>query len=71
MESDLLGQQLQFGSILIANRQPKRAIVFQRSMSALDPVSAEVLIRLARLRVVVDIVFVPDVERRIRKHEID
>src|SRR3990172_4160700 len=66
----LLCQEFQFGSVLVANSQPKCTRRLQDFGNTPHPLSGPVEILLPGSLVVVHIVVVTDVERRIRKHKI-
>jgi hypothetical protein len=71
MEADLLGFDLQFRSVLVADGQPKRAVGFQHAMHTLDPPSTPAQVVVGAFRIVVDVVLVANVERWVGKNQID
>ena len=71
MKTNFLALDLQFGRVLVSDRQPKRAVRFQHPMHALDPLAAPVDVLLVIDFVVVDVVVITNVERRISKRQVD
>ena len=66
-----LHQDLQLGSVLVANGQPERPVVLQDPHDLADPLAAPLQILVVVHVVAVHVVFVTDVERRIGKRQID
>jgi hypothetical protein len=62
---------LELGREFVADREPKSAARFQDSMDFRDPASAPSDVLIGILTIVVRVVFIANIERRIRKHEID
>ena len=71
MEASLLSFDFKLRRILVANGQPKRPIGFERAVNAFDPLATPTEIIFSRLFIVVDIVFIADIERGIGEHQID
>ena len=66
-----LCDHFQLGRVFVADGQPKRAIGLEHPFDAADPFPRPVEILFRRPLVVVDVVFVADIERRIGKGQID
>jgi hypothetical protein len=72
VEGDVvLGGQLQFRGVFVADGQPKRPVRLQDPVNGLHPAAAPVDVGFVVLLVVVGVVFVADVERRIGEDQID
>ena len=71
MKTNLLSFDFKFCSVLIPNRQPESPIWLERAMHAANPLSTPAEVIFGFSLVIVDIVFVADIERRIRKDQIN
>ena len=71
METDVLARQFQLGRVLVADRQPKGSVALQDSMNGRDPIAGPGEIVIPFQLVVVDIIFVADVEWRVRERQIN
>ena len=68
-ETKLLGDYFQFGGIFVADGEPESAVGAERAMDAGHPLARPIQIMVVRLTVVVNVVFVADVERRIGERQ--
>ena len=71
METLFLRFDFKLGSILVSDCQPERAVGFQYTMNALDPMATPPQVIFGLLCIVIDVVLVANIKWRIRKNEID
>ena len=67
----ILREQFDFGGVFVTNRDLECAVGFQDSANLCHPSAGPVEIAMIILLVVVDVVFVADVERRVSEGQID
>ena len=71
-EAEFAGREhLEFGRVLVADRQPERAVRAEHPLHAPDPPAGPREVVVGRAAVVVGVVVVADVERRVREREVD
>jgi hypothetical protein len=70
-EADFPGDELQFGGVFVADRQPESPRRLEDVKDPCDPLPRPVEIMLGLLRIVVDVVIVADVKRGVGEGEID
>ncbi len=71
VKADLLRDELQFGRVLITDRQPKCPIALENSINFRHPLRRPGKVLLLLQSVVVFVVFIPDIKRGIGKHQVD
>ena len=70
-ETDILREDLHFGGVFIADCEPESSRRLENSEDLFDPLPSPAEILVSTLLVVINVVLVPDIERRVRECEIN